>query len=326
MTKLFLLTAATLACNILHAQNTLPNTDIFLLDMKQQNGQYSFGQPVNITNREGYDNQPYFTPDGKYVYYSSIRENKNADIYRYEIGSGQTEQFTNTPTDEYSPQLSPDGKYISVVRVEKDSEQRIWLLPVKKEKGKEKEYVIMQNMDSVGYYTWINKTNIAFIDIRKPQWICINSGKIERFFDTRPAEAHKINSDKSINCFDKGVGRALLKSNSNSNYIKGEHVLYTKLENDSSYSVYSYPEEGYAHYRNKKVISLPKGTQDFALGPDNTIYTGSKGKLYKFKQGTDKDWVQIADFSNTTVKDFYRLAINKKGDRIALVSFTGAKP
>jgi dipeptidyl aminopeptidase/acylaminoacyl peptidase len=302
----------------LSAQNTLPNTDIFLLDMHQQNGQYTFGQPVNITKREGYDNQPYFTPDGRYIYYSSIRESKNADIYRYDIGTEKTDQFTNTPEDEYSPQLTPDGKYISVVRVEKDSEQRIWLLPLKNEKGKEKEHVIMPNMDSVGYYIWGNKI-LYFVDIKKPQTLYGVRLNWKNSDTTRINDRIRKIAFQYINTtsyLSKEVGRAL-QWNHDSN-----EVYYTRMSADTQANICS----GYYSFYPKQIIQMPKGTQDFALGPDNTIYMGSKGKLYKYKQGTDKDWLQIADFSNTPVKDFYRLAINKKGDRIALVSFTGAKP
>jgi hypothetical protein len=53
---------------------------------------------------------------------------------------------------------------------------------------------------------------------------------------------------------------------------------------------------------------------------------GCKGKLYKYRIGKDKDWTEIADFSNTEYKNFYRLAINAKGDKIAIVSYEGKKP
>ncbi len=32
------------------------------------------GQPVNLTDRNGYDNQPFFSPDGRSFFYTSYRE------------------------------------------------------------------------------------------------------------------------------------------------------------------------------------------------------------------------------------------------------------
>ena len=88
-----------------------------------------FGQAVKITTFAGYNNQPSFLPDGRSIFYTSIRD-KQADIYRYDIRSGATSQITNTPESEYSPMLMPDGKNISVVRVEADGTQRLWKFPL----------------------------------------------------------------------------------------------------------------------------------------------------------------------------------------------------
>src|SRR5258706_828645 len=107
-----------------------PATDIFVIDLSTRpGGKLKLGQPVKITSWAGYNNQPAFMPDGKSVLYTSIRD-KQADIYRYDIGSAATTQVINTPESEYSPTLMPDGKFISVVRVEGDGTQRLWKVPV----------------------------------------------------------------------------------------------------------------------------------------------------------------------------------------------------
>src|SRR5205085_12344672 len=105
-------------------------SDIFLIDVKtKRSGELKFGEPNKITNFAGYNNQPFFMPNGHSILYTSIR-NKQADIYAYDIGSGATTQVTNTPESEYSPTLMPDGKNISVVRVEADGTQRLWKFPL----------------------------------------------------------------------------------------------------------------------------------------------------------------------------------------------------
>src|SRR5947207_15809864 len=93
---------------------TPPASDIFIvevktkLDRKTRTDELKFGEPKKVTDFAGYNNQPFFMPDGHSILYTSIR-NKQADIYRYE---NATTQVTNTPESEYSPTLMPDRKNI----------------------------------------------------------------------------------------------------------------------------------------------------------------------------------------------------------------------
>src|SRR5207247_10005986 len=109
---------------------TPPASDIFLVDVKTKAGELKFDEPKKITDFVGYNNQPFFMPDGRGVLYTSIR-NKQADIYRYDIRSGLTTQVTNTPESEYSTTLMPAGKNISVLRVEADGTPRLWKCPLR---------------------------------------------------------------------------------------------------------------------------------------------------------------------------------------------------
>ena len=58
----------------------VPATDVYLAPLTINGTAISVGAPVNITSRAGYDNQPAFTPDGRAILYTSIREGQ-ADIY-----------------------------------------------------------------------------------------------------------------------------------------------------------------------------------------------------------------------------------------------------
>src|ERR1051326_3706045 len=90
------------------AKGQLPDTDIFLASIKKsKDGKMAFSKPKNITNRKGYDNQPYFTPDGKSILYVSVQDEKQqADIYSYNLNSHKSIPVTKTEESEYSPNLT----------------------------------------------------------------------------------------------------------------------------------------------------------------------------------------------------------------------------
>lgn len=93
-----------------------PSTDIFLALLTKKGGQLEVGTPTNVTKRAGYDNQPAFLPEGRALLFSSARDGKPTDIYRYDIAKGTHERLTDTPDGEYSPTETPDGRFFSVIR------------------------------------------------------------------------------------------------------------------------------------------------------------------------------------------------------------------
>src|SRR5512146_1399537 len=85
-----------------------PDTEIFLAPLTAAGeGLPAVGQPINISNSAGYDNQPFFTPDGKSVLFTSIRgDGKQTDIYRYDIASRTGDRVTNTTESEHTPTVT----------------------------------------------------------------------------------------------------------------------------------------------------------------------------------------------------------------------------
>src|SRR5947209_14779317 len=91
-----------------------PDTDIFLATLTMR-PHPAVTAARNITNTPGYDNQPFFTPDGASILFTSNRGATQTDIYRYDIAGARTTRVTNTPEGEYSPTVTPDGAHISVI-------------------------------------------------------------------------------------------------------------------------------------------------------------------------------------------------------------------
>ncbi len=280
-----------LLCNFLSAQ--LPDTDIFLSTIKKTSSGYNFSGPENITLRKGYDNQPSFTPDGKKILFVSIFDSTQSDIYSYDIKSGQTKQVTRTPVSEYSPAYTPDKKFISVVRVDADSGQRFYKLPVNAIDQPE----LLKNTDSIGYATWLNDSMLTMFILGKAhtlQLLNINTSE-RRLIASDIGRCMKLSSDKSKMYF-------VLKSN------EKEWFIYSLDCKDFSLS---------------RITQTLPNNEDFAIMPDGTFFMGMESKLYRLDPLNE--WIEIADFSSS-LPGFYRISINENGTMLALVAFTGKKP
>src|SRR3954471_17479570 len=100
------------------------NPEVYLAPITVRGPVVTVGTALNVTNRAGYDNQPSFTADGRALYFTSVREDAQADIYRYNLEAKTTGRFTKSaPESEYSAAEMPHARSISVIRVEKDSTQ-----------------------------------------------------------------------------------------------------------------------------------------------------------------------------------------------------------
>lgn len=272
----------------------LPDTDIWMFDVKETQGKISFSNPVNITNREGYDNQPIFSPKGSYIYYTSIREDKQADIYRYSIKKKKTARFTKTPTSEYSPTYMTDGKNLSVVMVEKDSSQRLWKFPLSGKKPS-----LITDVDSVGYHTWLNKDTLALFVLTNP-------------FSLQIAD---VKENRTITVAES-IGRSMKKIPNQDallfiKKLSADNWVFQTLHLKTLRTLSDVPSED---------IPTVKGSEDFILTNAGLIM-GKDSKLYRHKSESGKsEWVEIADFSSSGINNITRIAISNDNKKIAIVS------
>ena len=75
-----LLASLIIACvqPLLIAQDNIGETEIYIADLKKSGSKFTFSTPVNISRHAGYDNQPFFTADSRYILFSSERPEKSA--------------------------------------------------------------------------------------------------------------------------------------------------------------------------------------------------------------------------------------------------------
>lgn len=266
------------------------STDIYLMDIDLKGDNLNYSNLTNITNRDGYDNQPHFSSNGKHILFSSIREDEQADIYKYEISSGKLEQLTDTQANEFSPTYFKKEKYISSVQQDVDSSQH--LIKIKQKNNKRK--VLLKKEKLVGYHSWISKRELALFVVGEPH------------------ELYRAKKwAKKATKIDDKIGSALQKVP----YRKA--VAYQFFEDTATCIMKEY------YYKSdvaKTICSCLPDATSFIYLKNGNIVSGIKQQLFLFdKRAAAKGWVQIADFSDIPDFDFYRIAINPQESKMALV-------
>lgn len=279
-------------CMRVLSQTAPPAADIFLVDLKTRGSQIELGKPIQMTEWRGYDNQPMFLPDGKSLFYTSIRDDDQADIYQYKIAENSLTNLTKTFESEYSATPTPDGKFFSVIRVEKDSTQRLWKFPLA---GGEPA-LVFENVKPVGYHAWGDANTVAMFVLGNPPTLQLG--------DTRTGKAEIM---------EKNIGRSLHK------IPKREAISFVHKVSEKEWLIKQ------LDLKTRAISTLVKtlpNSEDYAWTPQGILLMGKEAKLYQYDLKKDADWKEIADFSNAGLKSITRLAINPKGDRLALVAIS----
>ncbi|MEJ1971065.1 MAG: biopolymer transporter TolR [Lacunisphaera sp.] len=77
------------------------------------------GDEVRLTNSPGLCDGPEFSPDGKYIYFTSTRTGL-MQIYRMKPDGSAQEQLTNDEWNNWFPHISPDGKWLIMISFDQD--------------------------------------------------------------------------------------------------------------------------------------------------------------------------------------------------------------
>jgi hypothetical protein len=265
-----------------------PATEVYLLNIKKDGASFSIDpntKPINISNNEGYDNQPSFIEKLNAVAYVSSRNKKPTDVFLYHLATAKTKQFTNNSQAEYSPKSTPDGNFISVV---KDVDQNLTLISLD---GlvTEKLYT---SKDSIGYYCWLNQSEIAAFTLSKPK-VTLKLINI------------KNKTEKQLT---DSIGRSLYK------YRDGI-VICQKLKKAS-----------YVSFIDKKgaisqLIELPKNTEDFYLTNDGWLFSSNESSIiYCNITSKNKNWNELANLAAMGISKIFRLAVNQDKNKLVFVS------
>ena len=299
------------------ASQAPPDTEIYLASLKVENGQIVVGSPVNITNNPGYDNQPYFTPDGKAILFSSmrgvspaLRDNPAApqtDIYRYEIESRGITRVTQTPESEYSPtpMLEPpttDGIRISAITVEADGTQRLW--SIAPNGSKIARDVILAGVKPVGYHAWADDHTLALFILGAQ-----GAPATLQLADTKTQTARVLATD---------VGRSIQRMPGQGS---ARHISFVQRQREGDRLTLIVKELDPVSGAATTLTPAVEGSReaDLAWMPDGTLLMAKDDVLYAWRRG-ETGWKAVTNLQRSSLRGVTRLAISPAGDLIAIVA------
>lgn len=270
------------------------STDLFLVELWSDGGLVRLGDPTNLTNRHGYDNQPSYTADGRSVLYVS-REGLKSDVYRYDLSAGQISRLTTTGDREYSPKVPPAGGGFTAIRAERDQRRRLWSY---NDDGSQPK-LIWNNIDPpMLYFAWADTTTAAIVmednsGARSLYVVDVESGKAEPRADN--------------------VGRSLER-------IPGRHAV--SFVHKASPADWWIEEIDFDTGEVRRIARTIQGAEDHAWTPSGAIVMGSGTEVYLRVPDADESWRSIADYSREGLRNITRVAVSPLGDSMVLVAET----
>ena len=267
-----------------------PGTDIYEFTLSGGIDTLKSASPQPIATERGYDNQPFYTPDGTRLLFTANRDGKQTDIYEFDRKSRRARRLTSTAEGEYSPTVTPDGQGVSVIRVEADSTQRLWRF----DQNGANPRVILTDIKPVGYHAWIDPDQLALFVLGKPSTL-----------------QHARVSTGKATIVAENIGRSLHRM------PKATTVSFVHREAPDNVWVKQFdPASGQV----TRLVRLVAGNdeRDVAWTPDGTLLMSSGTRIHAWRQG-EKDWREVFDIAGHKLGAVTRMAVAPDGSAIALV-------
>jgi len=289
MKNLFLV-FCTLLCFTSFSQS---NIEVHLFDLSTEKEIITVKNHKNISNNEGYDNQPSFL-DERYIVFASTRNNQT-DIAKYDTRYNAKIWMNSTEGGEYTPLKIPNKNAVSAVRLDKDGKQRLYSYSIRNGQSTEliKDLV-------VAYYTWYDENTTVSAVIE---------GEQLNLFVTNILE------NKSRKYATK-VGRSFHR-------IPGSNLVsFISKENEEQWQIKSLnPLTG----KIRLIANTMEGVEDICWLNNKTILSGKGNTLYKLTLKQDNNWKKVADLSSYGITKITRLSANSTATKLLIAGDIGTE-
>ena len=274
-----------------------PNTDIWLSRISRVNGAVVVQPPIDLTRREGYDNQPSFDARGRTLYYTrrapnallrdSVRD-VQTDIWKYALDGSSHVPVTVTAESEYSAQLTPDGSAMTVIRVERDSAQHLWRMPLTPDGKAER---LVGRIKPVGYYAWVG-TQVAMFVLGSPNTFQV--------MDTLTGKVDTIARD---------IGRGVKR-------VPGTDRVSFVQKQGAQWFI---DEVNMTTRAVTRLVQTLPNAEEYTWVDSTTMLAGMGSTLQQWTRG-QPSWTVAADLSYAPLTGISRVTIDPTGSWLAFVA------
>ncbi|GIU23656.1 hypothetical protein [Shewanella sp. MBTL60-007] len=274
--------------------------DIWLypLDYNEAEQQWHLGEAKAVTERDGYDNQPSFSPDGQNLLFTSDRVDSQNDIYQYRLDNASLSQLTFTPDQsEYSPQAyatAGNGVQIKYVVEQGVPHQSVWQQSANTPRQRAINSLIpagyFASDERLGTLIWARYAYSLYFEP-------VGETADERHFvvDNVGRSIHAIPNDKAFSYLHK--------------QLDGDRIIkrYSPLDNS-----------------HQRLIALPpSANEDYTWSQDNWLFNIDGGDLvgWKADQMTQPEWQLVSSISPPSADHLSpsRIAISPDNKHLAVV-------
>lgn len=265
------------------------NTEVYVFDITPAYSGLELLNARNVSNNEGYDNQPSFISNETLVFAGN--NNGQTDISEYNF-STQIKKWVNSETEgsEYSPQKFPSNSDLAAVRLDKDGKQRLY--KYNSETGGSSE--LIENIE-IAYFAFYNDEKILATVLSGTQMDLV-------MVDLKT---------KSTDTLFKNAGRSLQKiPNTNS-------MAYTLVNEDNNLDLYVLDMNSNDSFF---ICELPFDVQDYVWLNDSQVLCAMGSILYIYDTLGIPEWNKVASLEEYGVKNISRMAISPNGKKLALVA------
>ena len=264
------------------------NTEIHVFDIKKEGENFKLENGVNVSQNEGYDNQPSFYDDHTILYAHTRGE--FTDIMLYDLNTKSNRFISKTANGgEYSPQRIPNSNNVSAVRLDKDGLQRFY------------EYDFATGTDTeifeklkVAYPTWVDENTVV---------ASVIVGEAMELF---------ICDVKKKECVSmvRNVGRSVKK------IPRTNLVSFISKENKNNWLLKS------INPKTKEINTITSmgKTEDMAWMPDGSLLIPRGKRIYRSTPNKSTYRELFFGFTDENINNISRMSVSDDGTKIALVA------